>query len=198
MGTSLLACPPGVTEVIVNLIGNAPGHTVHFHRGTDGTLARAEVTVSSSDFSEAIAEAHDVVIPILSYWSYRRDVAIGAAGYHAEELRSSVLRAQFGFLGRVRELTTTAEEEARTSCPESRLVLSAYSEGLTAGDLFHAVLSFARAVEGVRHLRRRRRRSLQSVPPCARSRVRPARPRRIMDQASVAPSVRRVNTEAAS
>jgi hypothetical protein len=61
------------------------------------------------------------------------------------------------------ELTTTVQEEIRTSSPETRLVLSAYREGLTAGDLFYAVLSFARAVEGVRHLRARRRQRLDAA-----------------------------------
>jgi hypothetical protein len=122
-------------------------------------LARAEVILDATDFDAAVAEAHDFVIPILSYWSHRYDVAIGVVGYHAEELRSSVQRLHFGFLGQVQQMDI--EEGVRISCLESRLVLSAYREGVSASDRFYAVLSFARAVEGVRHLRAQRRQRLR-------------------------------------
>jgi len=123
-----------------------------FSLNTDGRLATAAMRVTADDFVAAERYAHDLVLPLLSRWSFDHDVAIDVAGYAVVEEATQAKKYRYGATGKVRGLVADPNERI-VSTPEHRQLLAAYREGLNASNVFFQVLSFFKVTEGIRHLR---------------------------------------------
>jgi hypothetical protein len=98
-------------------------------------------------------DAHDLLAPVLSWWSYRYDVPIDLKGWMVRELATKITRLRFGVLARA----VPTENNRYISKPEFRFVLSAYREGMNAINPMYQACCFYRVIEGARRLRAKRR-----------------------------------------
>jgi hypothetical protein len=105
----------------------------------------------ADNFEQATGEAHDMVSPLLSWWSTKYDVGIALAGFAVREVITDSVRINVGLLGSPRQLGETIE--AFVSRPDYRHLFSAYREGLTSTNLFHQALAFYKVIEGFWRLR---------------------------------------------
>ncbi|MCL5946548.1 MAG: hypothetical protein M1298_00790 [Chloroflexi bacterium] len=153
-GDSLLQVPQGsgITHLRVKVYNEAESAEVSFSINVEGHLATAIMRVIADNFLNAERYAHDLVLPLLSRWSFVNDVAIDIAAYHIVEEATQAQKYRFGAIGKVRVLTENPTEMV-ASTPENRQLLAAYREGLNASNVFFQVLSFFKVTEGIRHLR---------------------------------------------
>jgi hypothetical protein len=110
-----------------------------------GRLAKVSLKVSAEGFTDAAHQAKSIVLPYVSWVSYRHDVAVAVAGYEVLETRSEARQWSFGWLGRIQYFNAAPEAPVD---PVLRRLLAAYREGLTATSPLWQVLSLYKVVEG--------------------------------------------------
>jgi hypothetical protein len=119
------------------------------------------VRVSAPNFTAAEDIGYSLAMPLLSWWSFRFDVAIDVTAWQVVEESTESVRWRFGVLGQERIVDTAGG----LSDPRFRPVLAAYREGMNATNSFYRVLCFYKVVEGCRKLRlARRQKSPRRVP----------------------------------
>jgi hypothetical protein len=155
-GESLLQTHPEAT-FDVQITSYAGGVSVSFVSNSEGVLTIAQMRFHADNFEEALRLSHDAVSPVLSYWSYRYDVAIDVSGYEAIEEQSGTRRYSFGVVGRSRALDLGDEAKL---LPIFRPVYSNYREALNATNVFYQVLCFYKVTEGVKRMRDGRKKAL--------------------------------------
>lgn len=128
-----------------------------------GAFATAEAQVQAESFSDAEKTAHDLIAPILSWWSYYFDVALDVSGFRIVEEQMGVSQMVFAVLGRERAFDPASLPAGFRSSPQFRAILSAYREGLNASNSFYRFLSFYKVVEGIRGLRVQRKQATLSA-----------------------------------
>lgn len=121
--------------------------TVRFIPNDSGQLARISVHLYAGDLFHAQTLAHDYVMSILSWLSYRHDVAASVAGWQFVEEATQSARYQFGVLGKSRAIAEVFNIAVKD---EYRAALSSYREGLNSTNVFFQLLCFYRVVEWVR------------------------------------------------
>lgn len=156
-GDSLLLLPKDVSVVKVEIFNEKERVEALFSANSRGALATGQIRLLASGFSAAEQMASDLLLPRLSWWSYRFDVAIDIAGYQVVEENTGVVRYAFGHLGKERGLVLTTEDEKVASTPEYRALLAAYREAGNATNPFYQFLCYYRVTEGVQKLRAKRR-----------------------------------------
>lgn len=155
-GESLLQTHPEVA-FDVQITSNTVGASVSFISNSEGVLTLAQMRFQADNFDEALRLSHDAVSPVLSYWSYRYDVAIDVSGYEAIEEQSGTRRYSFGVVGRNKALDLGDEAKL---LPVFRPVYSNYREAVNATNVFYQLLCFYKVTEGVKRLRDERKKSL--------------------------------------
>lgn len=149
-GESLIHVPRGVSQLNVRISNDVDAVDVLFLPNASGSLAKAQIKVEASSFSDAEKLAYDLVMPIFSWWSFRYDIALDITGYVLEEVETDVTRAVFGVVGKAKELDRTTEGFSK---PAYRKVFAAYREALNASNVFYQLLCFYKVIEGVKKLR---------------------------------------------
>lgn len=152
-GTSLLQVPPGTRQITVKLTGNAAAPSFALTANAQMLVSNVIVSVSAPTFADAERAAHDLVAPMLSWWSYRYDVPIELKGWVVREQSTQATRYRFGVLARA----VVTDSNTYLSKPECRFVLSAYREGMNAINPIYQALCFYRVVEGADRIRAKRR-----------------------------------------
>lgn len=154
-GESLLLAQPGLTALQVDIEGSGlPGNVaVVFRPNAAGMIANATATLTARDFATAERIAYDLVTPILSWLSFRYDVAIDLAGWLATEVTTGSFRVRAGVVGQGK-LTDNSQFVTKS---HYRTVMSAYREGLNATNVFYQVLCFYKVIEASRGLRASRK-----------------------------------------
>ncbi len=155
-GDSLLRVPPGL-HLKVEITNGQDSPEVIFSPNSSGALAQAQIRVKANDFAEAERLACDLVLPILSWWSYSYDAALDVGGYEVLEENTDVRRWVFGCVGKSKAFDPNTSDANLMSKPEYRALFAAYREGLNASNPFYQFLCFYKVVEGVRKLRADRR-----------------------------------------
>lgn len=152
-GESLLV-EPRKRIVGATLINNREKVDVFFAPNADGVFARAQVTVNAETFQTARNTAIDLVMPILSSWSFVYDVALDVVGHAIVEEATGTINFSFGVVGqkKVFELPPIS-----LSKPEYRAIFSAYREGAGALNVFYQFLCFFKVAEGAKRIRNQRR-----------------------------------------
>lgn len=156
-GSSLLRLPENARHVKVTLAKEAGTDDDRietlFSANDTGQIARAQLRLDADNFADAEQVAYDVVMPILSWWSFSHDIAVDINGYSIVEEQSATVRVVLGLLGREKPLSGAAY----LSKPQYRTVFAAYREGVGATNVFYQVLSFYKVIEGTRDIRHKRR-----------------------------------------
>lgn len=161
-GESLLLEPNGRT-LKVEIFNEKDRAEVLFIPNDQGIFAKAQMRVTAEDFRQARNTAIDLIMPILSWWSYEYDVALDVVGHQILEEATESVNYGFGVIGQTKAIGVPV---GAWSNPEYRAVLSAYREAVNALNVFYQFLCFYRVVEGVKHLRdRRRKATLMSGAP---------------------------------
>jgi Methylamine utilization protein MauJ len=122
---------------------------------SEGRLARVDIRVRAEDLEEASNRAYSYVAALLSWWSFRYDVAIEIAAWRITEEGTQTFDVHTGLLGRTARLDVEAERANVEVSRSLRLLLSAYRDGLTSTSPLHQVVCFWRVMEGVWARRRR-------------------------------------------
>jgi hypothetical protein len=156
-GDSLLAVNPDVHELRLDFSpveGGDGGPRVVVRMNSDHRLRDLSVELRARRFREAAQGGHDLVMPILSRWSYLHDVSITTSGMLIEELATGTVSFETTVVGAVKGFSDTSG----VSTPEHRLLLAAYREGLSSAEPLWRALSLYKVAEGVWALRSQRRR----------------------------------------
>ena len=149
-GNSLLLVPQEAAKVNVTLFNDQEAVVVTLSKNTHGALSTAQLRVQASKFVEAETNAFNIVMPLLSRWSYLYDVALDIAGYLAMEERTDTQKWTLGLLGKEKVLNFNRTDVSK---PMYRTVFSAYREALNATNPFYQLLCFYKVIEGVKKLR---------------------------------------------
>jgi len=160
-GDSLLEAGKDITILKVDLFSD-PAHTQKFaeiiYRTNDAhRLSVAEIQVQAPSFEEAERRAHLVVLPIISWWSLRYDIAIDISGYEVLEAATEVRRWVFNIEGGFRKFILDKADMQIQSDPHLRPIFSVYREGLNATHPFYQCLSFYKVTQAIKRLRAERR-----------------------------------------
>lgn len=153
-GDSLLMLPADVAQVGVKLTGENEVVEVLAFPNDRHAMSKVQMRLSAQGFVDAARYAHDLIMPLLSRWSFDSDVAIDVAAYEVFEEATGSSHWTIGLLGRDKGMTPTPDIP---STPALRRLLSSYREGLSATNPFYRVLCFYKVIEGVKKQRDIRR-----------------------------------------
>jgi hypothetical protein len=156
-GDSLLLLPQGAAGVKVEMFNETEKVESLFSTNSRGALATAQLRLLAPNFAEAQKVACNLILPMLSWWCYRYDVAIDIAGYEVVEEATDVVRYVVGLQGEEKFLVLDASDARIASTPEYRALFAAYREAGNATNPFYQFLCYYRVTEGVNKLRARRR-----------------------------------------
>lgn len=122
-----------------------------------GELSRIVVDkLQAQDVPTATRIAHDIVMPMLSWWSVRYDVSIDVAAWEVFHEQTSLRNLSVGVLGRPKQFEINLNDESLV--PQAyRNVFSAYREAQNATNPFYQALSYYKVIEGLKKLRQSRR-----------------------------------------
>ncbi len=153
-GDSLLASPVVAEKLRVKLFNDQEAKEVSFFLNDQGRLSRVQIQVQADNILQAEQEAFNLVMPILSRWSFQHDVALDVIAYQVLEERTNVQKWTFNLLGKVKTLDIN---ERGFSKPEYRTFFAAYREGANSSNPFYKFLCFYKVIDGVRKLRNQRK-----------------------------------------
>src|SRR5579859_634576 len=156
-GESLLLVPQGLGRLNVKVSNDQDEAEIVFLPNAKMSLATAQIRVTASTFLDAQSQAHNLIMPILSWWSFRYDIALDITGYEVYEEKTEVRKAVFGVIGKAKVLDLAI---GGFSKPEYRRVFAAYREGANATNVFYQLLCFYKVIEGVNKLRTQRRQAI--------------------------------------
>jgi hypothetical protein len=160
-GDSLLAVPVGRHFKVE--ISNGTRAEIDVAPNADGKLATAVTRVTAASFQESQRFAWNLVMPMLSWWSYRYDAALDITGYEVLEEATQAQRWVGGVLSKVKPFAADPSEGNLHSRPEYRTLFASYREALGATNLFYRFLCFYKVVEGCYGLRAQRRQAIHTA-----------------------------------
>jgi hypothetical protein len=165
-GDSLLAVDDDTKSVVVDLVSADGADTgIHMLMGLNDQhrLRDVSVELDAEGFQEAAQISYDLVMPVISRWSFLADAAITTSAQMIEELTTGIVSFQASLVGAIKEMPPI---DGPTD-PDHRLLLGSYREGLSSAEPLWCALSFYKVAEGVRYLRERRRKERQKAgqPP---------------------------------
>lgn len=146
-GTGLrvdLQVPHGSASNVAEIVPNSQGR-----------LGRVCLTVTGSDFASAEKEAHDEVMPVLSWIAFEADTPVDVTAVLMTEQATQIRRMGATLVGAVQP----APRLSGLMTPELRPLLAAYREGLNSGAPLYQALSFYKVIEGVESFRKHRGRA---------------------------------------
>jgi hypothetical protein len=158
-GDSLLAVSQEVAGVSVTVTTAEGPRNVTLRANASRSIAACELEVHAADFADAETKCHEIVLPLLSWWSVRYDVGMDIAGYVIIEQTTGSQRVQVGLLGQVKLLADL--RESFVSKPQFSEVFAAYREASNASNVFYGVLTYWRVIEGTYRLRDARRAAVE-------------------------------------
>lgn len=156
-GESLLLMK-GLSEFGMKFEAPASGIKVDLvgYANDKGQLSRIVARLQAQDIPSATRTAHDIVMPMLSWWSVRYDLSIDVAAWEVLHEETGLLSLSVGVLGRSKQFEIELEVESVLP-PAYRNVFSAYREGMNATNPFYQALSYYKVIEGLKRLRQSRR-----------------------------------------
>jgi hypothetical protein len=135
---------------------NAPSIAeINIYANSEGSLSRAETRVFASSFLDAQRQASNVVLQLLSWWSFCYDVALEITGYELLEEYTEVKKWVFGLVGKGRNFVLD-NIPAITKLP-FKIIFSSYREALNSTNAFYQFLCFYKVIEATRKIRLKRK-----------------------------------------
>jgi hypothetical protein len=127
-GDSLLAVSEQVHELRIAFSDAGTAHLeASVHVNEHHRLRDVSIDLDATGFDNAAKLGHDLLIPVISRWSYAHDVAITTSGLLIEELATGTTSMEVTVAGAVKTFSDVEGE----SNPEHRALLAAYREGLS-------------------------------------------------------------------
>jgi hypothetical protein len=155
-GESLLQTLPDII-FDAGLASDTGSANISFMSDAQGVLKIAQIKVDAENFEGALRFAHNAIFPVLSYWSYRYDVALDTTGYEAIEEKTGTRQYTFGVIGKNKALDLNEEFKLY---PNFRPLYSNYREAVNATNVFYQVLSFYKVTEGIKRMRDDRKKEM--------------------------------------
>lgn len=153
-GDSLLLLPKEAAKIHVTIYNDQEAVIVTIVKNEHGSLARAQLRLHVSSFIEAETNAFNIVMSLLSRWSYLYDVALDITGYQVIEEKTGSQKWTVGLVGKEKALNFNTIDVSK---PMYRIVFSAYREALNATNPFYQLLCFYKVIEGVKKIRAQRK-----------------------------------------
>jgi hypothetical protein len=153
-GDSLLLAPPNAAQLGID-IEEEGGETfvLLVHLNKHHRVRSVSLEIQAANFREAGELGHDLIMPVLSRWSFVHDVAITTSAVHIQELATGAQSIELTLLGAVKGFS----DVQGFSAPDHRVLLAAYREGISSGEPLWQALSLYKVAEGVWAFRARRR-----------------------------------------
>ena len=159
-GDSLLEIPQEHSSLRVNILSNKESDTsesvVEFGTNKAHRLSKAKLLLNADNFSKASQKAHNTIMPILSRWSFQHDIAITTSAVQILEMKTGASQISLNVIGAVKHFS----DGEGAGIQDSRILLSAYREALSANDIPYKALCYFKAIEGSYILRNRRKADL--------------------------------------
>lgn len=144
-GHSNVIVPVDIDNLKVTIY-NESGERVEiiFYHNEEGALTQARLRLEEQSFNDAESIAYDLVMPLLSSWSYHLDVALDVAGYRITEESTQSFRVVLGVVGKAKGFSSPPYQ----STPEFRALFASYREAMNATNVFYQFLCFYKVIEG--------------------------------------------------
>lgn len=156
-GDSLIYLPENVEKIEVSLVPDVSDEnsiiTLNIKINRFNRFAAVSLNIDADSFDSAARAAHDVVMPVLSRWSYQHDIPITTSALQLKEFKSGSVWWNTTQIPSSRLFGDI--EGASTS--EGRILLAAYREGMSSLEPLYKALCMFRVIEGCYVLRSRRR-----------------------------------------
>lgn len=162
-GNSLLAVPSPVAQIKVTIFNDHESQDMICFPNAQGALAKVQMRLSATSFTDAGRQAFDLAMANLSWWSYHHDVALDIAGYHILEEQTQSHRVVVGLVGKTKAWDGNILNAAALSDPKFRPLFAAYREGANASNPFYQLLCFYKVADGAKALRDQRRKATLSA-----------------------------------
>lgn len=155
---SLLYVPKGVKAIDVKLVDDNLDPEVGFQDIEVGInshqrISYVKLRFEADSFASAAHDAHDLVMPLLSRWSFQHNVPITTSALELRDLTSGGVRFDTTLLAAPKLFG----DNEGSSTPEGRKLLAAFREGLSSMEPLYQALCMFRVIEGCYVLRNRRR-----------------------------------------
>lgn len=161
-GDSLLEIPPEHSNLRVDILPNKDSNVsqniIEFGTNKAHRLSNAKVSLSAENFNHASQKAHNIIMPVLSRWAFQHDIAITTSAIQIVEKETGASQVALNVIGAVKHFS----DREGAGIEDSRVVLSAYREALSATDVPYKALCYFKAIEGSYILRNRRKSDLLS------------------------------------
>jgi hypothetical protein len=161
-GDSLLEIPQEHSNLRVDIFPNKDSDTseniVEFGTNEAHRLSNAKLLLNADNFNQASQKAHNTIMPILSRWAFQHDIAITTSAIHILEKKTGASQIALNVIGAVKHFS----DSEGAGIQDSRILLSAYREALSASDVPYKALCYFKAIEGSYILRNRRKADLLS------------------------------------
>lgn len=149
-GHSNVIIPANIGDLKATLYDdNGENVEIIIYHDQEGALTQARLRLEAQSFDDAEHVAYDLVMPLLSSWSYHLDVALDVAGYKITEETTQSFRIVLGVVGKAKSFSPPPYQ----STPEFRTLFASYREAMNATNVFHQFLCFFKVIEGSYNLR---------------------------------------------
>jgi len=118
-----------------------------------GRMSFLKFKIEATSFNNAQAKSFDIVMPILSRWSYQHNIAITTSALQIIEENTSIAWYKLNVVGAVKKFS----DQEGASTQDGRILLAAYREGMSTAEPLYKALCMFRVIEGSYVLRDRRR-----------------------------------------
>lgn len=115
-------------------------------------ISSLALELEAETFKDAAGRAHDVIMPILSRWSFLHDIAIAVSVVQIRELSTNKRSWTHLLRGAVKAFS----DSGGSTTAEVRCLLAAYREGISSTEPLYQALSLFKVAEGVYKLRGQR------------------------------------------
>lgn len=124
------------------------------HRNSHGRIGHVSLEFDAPSLTAAHESAHDFVMPLLSRWSFKHDVALTAVAVQVMELSTESKHHEMMLLGRIVPMTDLGPVTGDVRVLE---LIASYRDGSNSLDPFFQALSFFKVIEGAYKLRAARK-----------------------------------------
>jgi len=154
-GDSLLevqADTPDMAVIVTTPESGDQGQIITIGTNTAHRVSSLSLVLEAATFEDAATRAHDVVMPILSRWSFLHDVGMTTSVTQICELATSTRNWTHLLRGTVKAFS----DNTGSTTAEVRHLLATYREGISSTEPLFQALSLYKVAEGVYSVRRQR------------------------------------------
>lgn len=130
-----------------------PVHEIEVGLNNQGRMRYLRFKITAISFNEAKQKSHNLIMPILSRWSYQHNIGITTSAIEIKELATAVAWYTLSVVGAVKKFS----DQEGASSEDGRILLAAYREGMSTSEPLYKALCMFRVIAGCYILRNRRK-----------------------------------------